>query len=75
MDWLLELITIHRFALVVAWVVAFIGSMLAGAGWAMYHTEKRLSSKRLSPPLNTKIKHETIINKPNDKQNSRNSVR
>lgn len=75
MDWLLEFITIPRFELVVAWGSAFIGSMLAGAGWAMYHTERRLSSRHPSPPLNTEVRHETIIDKPKEKQNSRDSIR
>ena len=74
-DWLLELITIPRFELVVAWVVAFMGSMIAGAGWAMYHTERTLSSKRISPPFDTEISQKAIVDNPKDNQDSHNSIR
>jgi len=58
MEWLLEFLII----------VAVITSMIAGAGWALYVTEKRLSIRKASPPFDDKEHHTAVISDPKDNQ-------
>lgn len=52
-------------------VLLLIKGMIAGAGWAMYNTERKRFKKyklSISNPVNNKVNHPSIISNPkNDK--------
>jgi len=70
MKWLIDLITIPRFELIIAWGIAIIAGMMAGAGWALYHNLRDKTNSLFKKPPDGKIDHTSPICHPNNNQNN-----